>query len=1370
MGFSDSDSDSDSGSGSGSGSDDSSASDAGVPTQVQTGYNSYGRPSMTQNNSQSFQQQSSEEDDDGSSSDDSDEEPAVPVQPRGKTFRPPVGDGDSSSSSSEDEGDVEPAGSDAVATAQVVNPNPGPPRGKELRLLKVNKSSSDDDEPLVSKKSKTKSKATNGSRKKSAPASKKTASKKSSSAKKRKAPPANNDSDSGSDDEDCIATIVGGSDTDDDVTAVAEIVKSNKKVKTNDGTAKKKASTKKTVAKKGAAKKTGPKKGVTKKSSSSASVLFGMPELSAEKAAAAEKARNALQEAVTSLPYAVSKTHTVRSFGRIKPEYNSAPLDALYSSPHAIFPVGFSCDRFEFSPVHGRIIKMRCDILDGSSLREQREQMKKDEAKVKSENSEPMLVDEKIPGEKDIENLGDGPVFRVTWGEGVEEDKHLEPSHPFDPYVASAHLGGDVDAIAVPLSSSKGKPVGLPEVGMRVSVRFDKCKMYGGAITKVKTIEKQTKNKNAVCNITIQYDDGVTEVAAFPDPDIVVAYQGCPPVETGDGLVTEMNGKPVRSVLAKTPLEAWGKTLLSLGLIDEIMYEAALQTLQSAREEGFNEAKDKLDAVNKKRRDDRAKASRHSMDGDDDKSQGTDVDGDQIDADKTEADKEDAMPEEVELREKLTELQNKLTASKKRSKAASLNLANARIAAITPFGANPFLCRDDSATIESSWMAAAIKKERAKMGNTGNKRKIVNPATMMDKSDTFFVPKIERLVEGLPGTEFAPSYVFRGNRSTSAGNQAWVHEAKIRHQKQQQKTQEKASKATKQAEAKVKVEQERVLKRKIQEVAAADRKRLKEEEDEKKKRERVEKRLSQLNSQMDDRLFKEACMMREKNIMNFVRGMNKEFTRRRKAAELTVGNKVDRASFSPSINSSSTVLVPFQEMLPPVSRPYDAEVVRIWDFLHSFSDVLSMSDTPTSLPTLNSLQDAINYLKTSASDQRKRSNVIELFKGIAIDLCKVISPSLTKTLSSSIPNIEIIGKNGTEGGPQEDADVSCLPVTEWSWREIARMVIINDVLTDLGYSKQESANITKGYRSGGHPNSKEAKRWKKIEESPVVMMYHRLEHHDDAASVQFRRRVVRSSLSTPSIPSSVPSDWRFFLHNIKSRSSNSQRFIKDNVVKALAALKKDSSQVKEAESYIADLKKCLALLDSSGHGNNSAPELHKAKQMAIGVLDSTREKCSPSALKNDQETTQLTDATQEPVRQRMGFQKMYQMSKEQFKGLEQSKEEYMAAALQLKEDLEKKNRDDDEDDDDEDEDVEENTVKESNTSELNEVTATTDTAKNGDSTNEKSENGVSEQAVLENDGDSTNEKSANGMSEQAVPKNNGDSTNEKSENGVSEQA
>ena len=131
--------------------------------------------------------------------------------------------------------------------------------------------------------------------------------------------------------------------------------------------------------------------------------------------------------------------------------------------------------------------------------------------------------------------------------------------------------------------------------------------------------------------------------------------------------------------------------------------------------------------------------------------------------------------------------------------------------------------------------------------------------------------------------------------------------------------------------------------------------------------------------------------MREKNIMNFVRGLNKEFARRRKAAEQTVGNKIDQTTSTPSsVNSTSTVLIPFGAKLPPLSRSYEPEVIRVWDFLHSFSDVFS--DGRTLLPSLDSIQGAFDCLKANECDQSKRSNATQLFQGIAIDLCKVISP------------------------------------------------------------------------------------------------------------------------------------------------------------------------------------------------------------------------------------------------------------------------------------------------------------------------------------------------------------------------------------------
>jgi hypothetical protein len=183
------------------------------------------------------------------------------------------------------------------------------------------------------------------------------------------------------------------------------------------------------------------------------------------------------------------------------------------------------------------------------------------------------------------------------------------------------------------------------------------------------------------------------------------------------------------------------------------------------------------------------------------------------------------------------------------------------------------------------------------------------------------------------------------------------------------------------------------LKRKIQEVAAADKKRLKSEEEEQKRRERINKRLLLLNTQMEERLSKEASMMREKSITNLVRAMSKEFVRRRKAAELIVGNNLDRlSSSSTSMNSSSNVLVPFNQMLPPISRVHNFEVVKLWDFLHSFSNIFSLSTTQVSPSTLDDLQDAFNCLHTNGCDKQMRANAVQMFTGIAIDLCKVISP------------------------------------------------------------------------------------------------------------------------------------------------------------------------------------------------------------------------------------------------------------------------------------------------------------------------------------------------------------------------------------------
>jgi hypothetical protein len=242
-------------------------------------------------------------------------------------------------------------------------------------------------------------------------------------------------------------------------------------------------------------------------------------EVSPEQLKAAMDARAKLRSAVTALPHAVNESYTVRSFGRIHSESATScslgidfdsPLETLFSSPHAIYPVGFSCDRLEFSPIHGRVIKIRCDILDGGALRRKTKEEKKMQGKqTKRGTLEPMLIDE-----KEREHLGDGPVFRVMWGEGIEEDDDTGVSFPFDPTGGHADRGARLNGAETPV------------MGMRVSVLFDDSKLYEGKIIKVASNAKKSSASKPVFSISILYDDGVTESTTYPDPDIYLYPPG----------------------------------------------------------------------------------------------------------------------------------------------------------------------------------------------------------------------------------------------------------------------------------------------------------------------------------------------------------------------------------------------------------------------------------------------------------------------------------------------------------------------------------------------------------------------------------------------------------------------------------------------------------------------------------------------------------------------------------------------------------------------------------------------------------------------------------------------------------------------------
>ncbi len=247
-----------------------------------------------------------------------------------------------------------------------------------------------------------------------------------------------------------------------------------------------------------------------------------------ERLRAAEHARGMLVNSVQRLPFVVSDTHSIRNFGRIKIEKGINALDTLYSNATALHPVGYSCDRYEFSPVHGRILKLRCDIVEGKC--------------EEKSNDKKLLAEQVENGDKGCQDKSlqkQGPIFRIMWGSGIDELDEGQ-SFPFDLYSAGAPLGNEVDAVAIPVGKDTVKV--KPEQGMRVKVNFNKDNntWYLGTILQVSEKKEQDGSKKKAATrgavaknerkqkfkVQILYDDGVKEEVTYPDPDVILVPPG----------------------------------------------------------------------------------------------------------------------------------------------------------------------------------------------------------------------------------------------------------------------------------------------------------------------------------------------------------------------------------------------------------------------------------------------------------------------------------------------------------------------------------------------------------------------------------------------------------------------------------------------------------------------------------------------------------------------------------------------------------------------------------------------------------------------------------------------------------------------------
>ena len=306
--------------------------------------------------------------------------------------------------------------------------------------------------------------------------------------------------------------------------------------------------------------------------------------------------------------------------------------------------------------------------------------------------------------------------------------------------------------------------------------------------------------------------------------------------------ITRVRGKPVLSVFGTTPLEAWANALVKLGLIDEIMYEKALKSIASARVEGINEVKDKMEALRRQRQEARARQAQKQKGLDTPQSPTASQNGeegeDAMDGEglKRRGDNhEPATEEEKELRRKVKKLLHTYERRMKESQMTAISLADARINAMGTFLSNPFYGDEVQ---QKTWLTTVVKKEKSKMGSTGNKRKIVTPTDILDRNASFFNMEIERLLEGLPGTEFCGDYVFYDLRGSTPNHYALAHEAKARKEREKQKKKKKA----KEKEVKDTAERERELKRKAREDERENRKKQRLEELDQQKKQTMEER------------------------------------------------------------------------------------------------------------------------------------------------------------------------------------------------------------------------------------------------------------------------------------------------------------------------------------------------------------------------------------------------------------------------------------------------------------------------------------------------------------------------------------------------
>jgi hypothetical protein len=761
----------------------------------------------------------------------------------------------------------------------------------------------------------------------------------------------------------------------------------------------------------------------------------------------------------------------------------------------------------------------------------------------------------------------------------------------------------------------------------------------------------------------------------------------------GNPQVSYLNGKPVLSTIGDTPLEAWSKCLIKLGMVDELILDQAFEAVRVSKEVAQRDddkpeppktpSSSSADPPNPPGSIGEETPADHDHENSTDGNEEPSID---------QVDKEPVSEEEQVIRDRVAALRLQLENAKAEDEKAAVDLADTRIELLGRFLINPFGAGESDKAHQASWMAAAVRKEKTKMGSTGNKRKIVTATDLIERNDTFFNPETEALLEGLPGSEYCTVYDYQANRGAVAASSKWLQEQKAIFEKEAKRR----TRESKEAKVKASLEKEKEMKRKLRDDERDARKRQKLDEEEEKKKTRIQERLKKLKIHVDDKLFKEASFQREKVVLLLAKNLNKEFARRRKAAEQLSREALDVKK------------VPeFQiQELPALANQYDEDIVRIWDFIATFDSFFVQSGYMQKRPTLDELQTSIDTLRGNKTKMNK-AEATTFVTQLAVALCKPLSAGITRLLFASLIalnpvlqkdfgaaffneiNSTKIMKDGEERHAYQEI---LLPVDTFTWKEIARIAFQSDALGEIGYARQDAAHVLRGYRSAGHPNSKEARRIRRVEDHPIALLRQML---SEVPLTQSKGATSTNAVrvDVPSADACGPSSWIFYLYNINSMEEpiDAEVFATNLSRSFELANMVDSGVSVEVRNELESLSK------NTTHATTGA-ELTMMKRSVAKILEevtgeifsSNYQKIVSKEEKNFADKADLI-ALQKVIdsnlyRARMGELDTLKLSETELRQLTHLREVYMADALRLKEEMKRQDEDDEDDDDDEEDD------------------------------------------------------------------------------------